>query len=300
MIGEVHLCMNWFQNIESDKFCIKLIINVFITFVLFMLLGNISWSQSAANAISPNNPNAALLPMRCLELIIQALLFCFVLRLYIEKILKKSIDYFRITLKNMKIKWLLAGIVAPSLLVSVYLIFFKGHFERGNLDIVTGICLTFLHGGFKAGITEEVLFRGFYMKLFENRWNRTVAVILNSFLFAFIHLGNAPEITNIEIFMMLFSYTAAGITFSIIAFQENSIANGVFMHAFWNIIAESNLLRILVSQGQYDPNSIVNYQLESTNVLLNGGFFGISASIFGVIAFLLPLCLLLNKRYSLK
>lgn len=290
--------MKWFRNIENDKFCIKLIINLFVAFILFMLLGNLSWSESAANAIAPGSPNAVLLPMKCLELIVQTLLFYLVLSLYITKVLKKDTDYFRISAKNIRPKWLLAGAAVPGLLVAVYLIFFKGRFERGSLDVLTGICLTLLHGGFKAGITEEILFRGFFMKLFENRWNRAAAIILNSFLFAFIHLGNAPGITNTEALMMMLSYTACGVTFSIITYRENSAANTVFMHALWNIIAESNILRILAAIDQYDPNAIVNYRLESANVLLNGGFFGISASVLGGIAFLLPLGLLFYRRYG--
>lgn len=288
--------MKWLRNIENDRFCIKTIINVLIGFILFMFLGNLSWSRSVAGLISPENPSAVLFPVRCFEIIVQALLFYWGLKLYNTKVLKKDAGYFRITARNIKGKWLLAGIIAPTLLVGFYLAFFKGNFEQGSLSVVTGIFLTFLDAGFKAGFTEEILFRGFYMKLFENRWNRVAAVLLNSFLFAFIHLGNSPGITNLEMLMMLVSYTAAGATFSIITYKEDSVSNCVFMHAFWNIIAESNLFRIIVSPIQYDPSAIVNYRLDSVNTVLGGGFFGISASVFGAIAFLLPLCLLLNKQ----
>jgi hypothetical protein len=87
----------------------------------------------------------------------------------------------------------------------------------------------------------------------------------------------------------------------VVAYKENSVMSCVFMHAFWNVIAESNILRVIVSANQYDPNAIFTYRLEPASTLLSGGFFGISASIFAVVAFLSPLCLLfLRRRNSVR
>jgi membrane protease YdiL (CAAX protease family) len=92
---------------------------------------------------------------------------------------------------------------------------------ESGLDLLVKI----LGIGVGAAVSEELLFRGFIQKGFEQSWRRSVAILVASALFAFMHLipHNIP------------SYLLAGIVLGVTAAATDSILIPVLVHFTYNM-----------------------------------------------------------------
>jgi membrane protease YdiL (CAAX protease family) len=126
-----------------------------------------------------------------------------------------------------------------------------------------------------AGITEELIFRGFIMRLVEARWNRLAAMIAPSVLFALLHISGMANPNIADILRLLVAGTSVGVMFSMIACHSGSIWPGAVVHGIWNLIIIGGILRIDVAPAR----SVFTYTLSADSALLTGGAFGIEASL---------------------
>ena len=175
--------------------------------------------------------------------------------------------------------WLPAAVLLPALVSLYFILFADGVFANNQIEagatantIVYAIFCTC----FAAGISEELLFRGYIMRLLEVRFGKVAAVIAPSVIFGLLHIANmqSPKITDI---LLLFAAgTSVGIMFSLICFQSGSVFPGAVVHGVWNLVIIGQILNIDVSPG---GDSIFTYTLQSKSVLLTGGAFGIEASL---------------------
>ena len=148
------------------------------------------------------------------------------------------------------------------------------------LFIVISSILTAL----KAGIIEEMLFRGFIMKLLENRWNKFAAIFVPSFIFSLFHIPSMETFSIAGVVLLTVSGTLAGIMFSLAAYKGNSIANSAIIHAVWNLVMVTDILHITTAQGYYG-NPIFSIIIPSDQLLLTGGGFGVEASIIAIVGY---------------
>jgi alanine dehydrogenase len=151
---------------------------------------------------------------------------------------------------------------------------------------------------FVAGITEEVVFRGFIMRLLEIRWNKYVAIIAPSVLFGLLHIFNMENFNIADVLMLLVAGTSVGIMFSTIAYQSGSVWSSALVHGIWNMIVIGGILEISIKPKQ----SIFTYTLNSNSTLLTGGAFGVESSLPAIIGYgiviVIALTLLLRKEAS--
>ena len=204
--------------------------------------------------------------------------------LYAVKLLKMPWNDFRVCKTKSFMLWILCAAALPLAVSAFFILLTPGTFADSNLDsrlitlriinAVFGICLT-------AGITEEIIFRGFIMRLLEVRWNKYVAIIAPSVLFGLLHIFNMESPNIVDILMLLIAGTSVGIMFSMIAYQSGSIWPGAAVHGIWNLIIIGGILEISVEPG----NSIFTYTLGSQSTLLTGGKFGIESSIPAIIGY---------------
>lgn len=205
--------------------------------------------------------------------------------IYTRKVLHMEMKNFGISIKiNKWCVWL--SVLLPAIVIICFS--FISEVEVKSCSIVDLLITLFvaLISALKAGITEEMLFRGFIMRLVEKRWNRIIAIVIPSFVFSLVHIPSMENITIEGILLLIAGGTLAGIMFSLTAYKEDSIANSVIMHTLWNFAIISNVLHITTNQGRYG-NPIISLVMHSDNPIITGEGFGMEASIIAIIGYVL-------------
>lgn len=143
--------------------------------------------------------------------------------------------------------------------------------------------------GLAAGIVEEVVFRGIIMTALERRWNKAVAVVVPSVIFALSHVIGA-ELDFLSFLQLLAAGSLVGVLFSFVTYASGSVWNSALMHCVWNILMVGGICCIGTEKNDL---FLFNYVLESRDFLITGGDFGIEASVFSIIGYALFLALAL-------
>ncbi|TDT44702.1 hypothetical protein CLV90_1778 [Maribacter spongiicola] len=158
------------------------------------------------------------------------------------------------------------GIAYLGLIVSKEIIFTAVKFDF--LELVYTISLFTL-----VAILEEVLFRGYIQKNLMLSFNKYVALIVASALFALMHGANP----NISLFSLLGLFLA-GMALGASYMYTKNLWYPIAFHFSWNLF--QSLLGFNVS-GQ-DIYSIIEFKVPENNKI-NGGQFGFEGSIFSLL-----------------
>ena len=275
--------MKKLTDLSSDRFGLKaifhsamgvviLIISNLLTMTIFELLYFVTKSETI--------PLAGLInPM------LNILILILLIYLYITKILKSPVRVFRISKpRNIGI-WILCAIVLPILVSAFFIFLTPGTFtiiSFSSAEVKLRVIEAIFHICLVAGLTEELIFRGFIMHLLEIRWNKYVAIIVPSVLFGVLHIANIAEPNIVDISMLLIAGTSVGVMFSMIANQSNSIWPSAVVHGIWNLIIIGGILEISAEPGRV----LFSYTIKSKSTLLTGGAFGIESSVPAIIGYI--------------
>jgi len=240
------------------------------------------------------------LPIRGLYSILR-ILGCFIVTyvlfwLYTTKILHLKMKDFRITCSIRKWAVLYAAIL-PSFVVICYVIIDSPIVTISNpAEIVIAVTYSII-AALKAGVLEEMLFRGYILKLLETKWGKPVAFLVPSFLFSLLHLPSMDELSVAGVLLLMISGTLVGLMFSLVTWKGNSISNSILLHAMWNFILVTDIVHITTVQGVYGE-PFFSIIIPSDNVLVTGAGFGVEASIIAVIGYacICAVCLISKKR----
>ncbi|MDD6039523.1 MAG: type II CAAX endopeptidase family protein [bacterium] len=217
--------------------------------------------------------------------------------LYTKKVLHMDMRDFGITCK-LKTWGVIMAILLPAYVVVVYCMIGKTQLHAAPSNQVIAIIVLAVLIALKSGITEEMLFRGFIMKLMEKRWNKAVAIVAPSFLFALVHIPSMETITIAGVLLLIISGTLVGVMFSLAAYQEHSIANSAIIHIIWNLFFVTDILRITTAEGAYG-NPLISIIIPSENMLITGSGFGIEASLISAVGYAvvcIVICLMRKKK----
>lgn len=157
------------------------------------------------------------------------------------------------------------------------------------LDKIVIIIAYSLVMALRAGILEEILFRGYIMKLLESRWNQYAAILLPSVLFSLSHIPSMETISVASVVLLIISGALVGVMFSLVAYKGKSVSNSIVIHSVWNFVMVTDILNITTEHDAYG-GSIFSIIIPSDQILLTGGGFGVEASIVAIIGYLLVCC----------
>lgn len=135
------------------------------------------------------------------------------------------------------------------------------------------------------GMTEEVLIRGFVMNIISVKVKPVRSILINSLIFAGIHLGN----DNVT-FLSIFNLFIFGILFSMLFYWSDNMWLTGAAHSIWNFTM-GPVLGIEVS-GLILNDTIFKTVSIPSKSLLNGGTFGLEGGIVTTIIGVLG-CLIL-------
>lgn len=272
----------------------RVILNIVIYFFLFLagdLINSLIWDFIFSNVEPLQSEIYSIVRMSG-----QLFLTCLFFWLYTAKVLHLKMNFFRINM-NVKFWGLLFAVLLPVFVIIVFFLIGKTEITSFEISEVILIVISSIFTALKAGITEEMLFRGFIMKLLESRWNRYVAVLVPSFLFSLLHIPSMETLSIIGVVLLIVSGTLVGVMFSVIAYKGNSIANSVIIHTVWNFAMITGILQITTEQSHYG-NPIFSIIIPADNVLLTGAGFGVEASIIAIIGYacICAICLISKQK----
>lgn len=214
--------------------------------------------------------------------------------LCIYKIFRMKFEDFGI---NLKFKWwgIVAAILIPAYMVCVYLFIGKLTVNKHTAIVNILLILSSLFLGLQSGFLEEILFRGIFMKSLESRWNKKVAVLAPSLLFSLAHIPGLPSFSVLGILVLIVAGTMVGVMFSMVAYKGNSIANSAIIHAVWNFTLIADIFHI-APKGAGNSSAIFSITLPTNNIFISGADFGIEASIFAIIAYVVGSLIFMQKK----
>lgn len=198
---------------------------------------------------------------------------------------------------SFSVKWwgVSLSVLLPAFVVTIFLIIGRAQVNVFSTGDIFLIIISSILIALKAGILEEILFRGFIMRLLESKWNKYIAVLVPSVLFSFAHLPSMETFTIGGVFLLIISGTLVGTMFSLASYAGNSIGNNILMHTVWNFAIVTDILHITTSEGAYGE-PIFQLIIPSDSILLTGAGFGIEASLIAIIGYTLA-CLTLAFIY---
>lgn len=221
--------------------------------------------------------------------------------LYAKYILHFTCKEIGVCSKAPEWKWIFTGICLPLAVTAFYLLFTDGQIVKNdnaeNLWFYLANALIYV--GLSAGICEEFIFRGLIMHMLEREWNRTIAIVVPSVLFAFMHTINM-RLGLVDFLLLLAAGSAVGIMFSLIAFQSGTIWSSAAVHALWNIVIIGGVFVVESPDNGLTANFFYRYELSGSNILLTGGRFGIESALPAIIGYCLVsiMALFLMKKKS--
>ena len=240
----------------------KVVLHIFVGFFMMLLgdlINGLCWDVIFSSVLMFPLPKWGYIAIRSVGCIV---ITYGLLYLYIKKVLKVSMIDFRIGQFHIKPVYIACAFILPAL-VTLCLFATGGTFinnQHGRKGIV-GITMVGLFYALKAGIVEEMIFRGYIMKFIEAKWNKTGAVLIPAVIFGILHIA---------------------------------IWASALIHVLWNTAMIGKVLDISTI---YDTNSAFSFVLTSRNSLLTGGNFGIEASVFSIIGYM---AVILLSWYLLK
>jgi hypothetical protein len=218
----------------------------------------------------------------------------FLFWLYTNKALHLKMSDFKITW-NIQGWGILLSTLLPAFVVIVFLAIGKAETHMPAPSESVFIVIASMITALKAGVLEEMLFRGFIMTLLERRWNQYAAILAPSLLFGLAHIPSMEYFTIAGVLLLVISGTLVGVMFSLAAYKGNSISNGALMHAVWNFVMVTDILHITTAEGAYG-NPICSVIIPSDNIWLTGGGFGVEASLIAVTGYALVCAFLTFKK----
>lgn len=150
-----------------------------------------------------------------------------------------------------------------------------------SLIVIGAYLLAFIIQGF----SEELVMRGFFMNAYAARKGMFAAIIVNSVVFAMLHLGN----DGVSVLAMI-NLILAGIVFSLMAAYFDNIIVCSAAHSMWNF-AQGNLFGVLVS-GIYLPSTVMRFHNVPGMDWLSGGAFGLEGGLAVTVIEILSILLL--------
>ena len=166
----------------------------------------------------------------------------------------------------------LTGLILFSIIVGVIAVF-GGYRVIGTHPwsvLVPALAIAIL-----SGVTEEIMFRGWFFRLVERWLGSWAALVLSAVLFGALHLHN-PNATLLAGIAIMFE---AGIMLAAIYMITRRLWAVIGLHAAWNL-AQGGLYGIPVSGENMD--GVLRPDIRGSD-LLTGGAFGAEASLPAIV-----------------
>ena len=174
------------------------------------------------------------------------------------------------------------------------IIFIVGYYfqtiKSTNQSISIYALLQFFFVSFFAVMQEEIFFRGILLKYLNERFSAVSAILIVSLIFAMMHIFN-PYLNLISFITTIL----AGILFSIMYIQTQTLWYPFFYHFFWNVLSALLLGSPISGLSQYLFFFEMKTQTKLEQFLL-GNQYGIESGIVAIIILTITSIIIAKKE----
>ncbi|WP_066497724.1 CPBP family intramembrane glutamic endopeptidase [Abyssisolibacter fermentans] len=168
-----------------------------------------------------------------------------------------------------------------------------------NIDIV--LYIAYFGGFFIQGMAEEVMCRGFLMTSLLKRTSVVTSVLVSSLVFAYPHFSTLFESGVIIGVIGIINLMLFSVFLSLYMIKDGNIWVSCAIHSIWNFLL-AVICGINVS-GSNQASSILAFSVNENLIILNGGKYGLEASV--LLTIILVLCIILiftrkKKKLSIE
>lgn len=189
--------------------------------------------------------------------------------------------------------WLGIGFLPPILVVAIYWLsgwVLPPYLAFIPLSQVDQLIMIAFASAVSASIIEEVLFRGYLFKVFEQEENLRTAIIVPSLLFGFVHIATLPEFSAMNIILITLGGTLIGIFFSLVVLLTRRVENAIALHFMWNFLFSKGLIEFY-STTSAEANDFLPLFFTTDNPLITGGTATIQVGIPAISTYLISIVL---------
>lgn len=184
---------------------------------------------------------------------------------------------------------MIVGAVIFSAAVGICLVTGALEFEGICENIAWGYIGLYFLGFLVQGMSEEVIFRGYFTVSLSRRIPIAVAVGISSVGFACAHLGN-PGISVLA----FVNLTLFGVFAAVYMLKRGNIWGVCAIHSLWNFV-QGNFYGIKVS-GLEDMDTVLKMNSVESMTLLNGGDFGLEGGLAVTIVLVIGIFVMLCTK----
>lgn len=225
-------------------------------------------------------------------------LFIAVTLVYCRLVEKRKV--MAMNVKEAEVGYFFGGLLAILLLALIFAVcYFAGavEFTGINSDFNAVYLILFFFGFMFQSMAEEVMIRGFLLSSLVKKLSLPTAIFISSTAFALPHFPTLFEAEfNFAVIGVLNLYLVSAV-FSMLYINRKNIYVVGGLHCVWNFMLYC-VMGLSVSGSNSNTNSILNFEVVSQNIL-NGGMYGIEASIVTTAVLGITLAVLV-KRFMIK
>jgi membrane protease YdiL (CAAX protease family) len=229
-------------------------------------------------------------------MVLSIILSIIFLKILCKKIHRIELTDIGICKFSINLKWILCAILLPLLVILFFIILIPGYFKYDNINytqLLNKIGFGILCIGMATGITEELWFRGYIMKMLEKNIDKNISIIITAIIFSFLHIINIRVEYNIfDVLLLTVNGIIVGIMFALIVYKSNSIWSAVIVHVFWNAIT-GGIIHIGINESE---TVLFNYILEKDLKIITGGSIGFEVSLPAMIGYIIIIIICINKK----
>lgn len=281
-------------NNESDipeaLYVIKKVLAFILIFIVSSLLAEvIVIAIHFAIGLNPLNGEMLSLQSMLLMKYYGRLTFSILTILYCTLVEKRTIKSMGF---NRKIIGYFKGILLAIALLgfSLGFIVLTGNITYNGIDSNIKIPIIVAFGGafIIQGAMEETMCRGFLMLSLSKKTTIPISILISSILFALPHFSSLFESNLIYGIIGLINILLMSVILSLFLIKDKNIWISCAIHSFWNFFL-FNIVGLNLS-GIDGQSAIFNFTINKNNII-NGGNYGIEASI--ITTFVLFICMIL-------
>ncbi|RJX17272.1 MAG: CPBP family intramembrane metalloprotease [Desulforudis sp.] len=143
-------------------------------------------------------------------------------------------------------------------------------------------------------VTEEVIFRGYFLQSLSRTFSFPLAVVLTSLLFALLHFGG-PAASSVQPMLLFGGLFSAGLILAAAYYISQSLWLPIGIHFAWNLTE-----KILGITGQTGETAVLLVTRVDGPTWLVGSAYGTEGAVFGYLGMGLMAVLLYLLRHKLK
>lgn len=135
---------------------------------------------------------------------------------------------------------------------------------------ISAIKQILLINGFGGMIAEEMVFRGYILKILELNFGKRMGIFLSSVFFSLAHITRFNGILNpFECASNLLLFFSIGVLLAFLVYKNSTIGDSIAIHVFWNLFIADKIIFSMGTSEHRHPLFTYIFENELSHPLIN-------------------------------